>query len=99
MLHLVKFAEMVYQSERRNSANAFPPRASFSPTRISTTILDVLLTIHFPGQLHDLLSKSWKYYPTHSTLLFESIIDIQTSIQIERNKAHASSLARQREKR
>ncbi|KAF9558296.1 hypothetical protein CPC08DRAFT_562902 [Agrocybe pediades] len=98
--HLLKFAEMVYQSERRrNSANAFSPRASFLPARILTTILDVLLTIHFPDQLRDLLSKSWKYYPRYGTLLFDSIIAIQTSIQIERNQAHASSLARQREKR
>ena len=46
-----------------------------------------MLVIHFPSHLKDLVEHSWIYYGTHRTALYDSIIDIQTRINVGRTNA------------
>jgi hypothetical protein len=64
-----------------------------------SSILDTLLIIHFPSELKDLLNDSWVYYDSHGNSLFNLIIDIQTSIEVQRSSARELTKAKQREKR
>jgi len=57
-----------------------------------------LLVIHFPSHLEDLLGLSWIYYNTHGTTLYDSIIDIQTHINVGRTNARDLAKSKRHEK-
>ncbi|KAF8884727.1 hypothetical protein CPB84DRAFT_1656978, partial [Gymnopilus junonius] len=78
--HLLKFGNSLWCIERRSGSNKYRPCSSFLPPRIISLILDVLLIIHFPADLEQVLNDSWVHYSSHSHALFDSIIGIQTSI-------------------
>ena len=84
--HLLEFAESIRQVERFSDSHKYRPRSSYFPLDVLTSILDNLLIIHFPSHLKDLLDQSWIYYNTHETALYDSIIDIQTRINVGRTK-------------
>ena len=96
---LLKFGESIRQLERRSNNHAYRPRSSYFPSRILSLILDTLLTIHFPSDLDHILNDSWAYYSSYGTTLFDSIIQIQISITVQRKTVRELTLAKQREKR
>lgn len=97
--HLLNFGESIRQIERCSSSHKYRPRSSYFPSRIMSSILDSLLDIHSPFELEDILNDSWAYYSSHGTSLLNIIIDIQTSIKVQRNSARQTTTAKQREKR
>jgi len=97
--HLLKFGESIRQIERHSDNHAFRPRSSYFPAHILSLILDTLLIICFPSDLDHILNNSWAYYSSHGSALFDSIIEIQTTIAVQRNNARELTLAKQREKR
>lgn len=97
--HLLKFGESIRQLERRSDNHAYRPRSSYFPSRILSLILDTLLTIHVPSDLDHILNDSWAYYSSHGPALFDSILQIQTSITVQQNTARELTLAKQRAKR
>ena len=58
-----------------------------------------MLTIHFPSDLDHILNNLWAYYSSYGHALYDSIIQIQTSIIVQRKKAQELTLAKRREKR
>jgi hypothetical protein len=97
--HLLEFGESIRQLERRSDNHPYRPRSSYFPSRILSLILDTLLTIHFPSDLDRILNDSWAYYSSHGPALFDSILQIQTSITVQRNTARELTLAKRRTKR
>lgn len=83
--HLLNFGESIRQIERRSDTHKYRPRSSYLPSRVLSLILDKLLVIHFPSELDQLLNGSWSYYSSHGNALFDSIIEIQVSIAVQRN--------------
>ncbi|KAF8234406.1 hypothetical protein L208DRAFT_1261715, partial [Tricholoma matsutake] len=73
-------------------------RLSYFPPCIISSILDTLLVIHLPSEIEDILKNSWAYYSSHGTALFNSIIEIQTSIKVQWNNAGELTLAKKCEK-
>lgn len=85
--HLLEFGESIRQVERFSDSHKYRPRSSYFPLDVLTSILDNLFIIHFPSHLKDLLDQSWIYYNTHGTALYDSIIEIQTRINVGRTKS------------
>lgn len=96
--HLLKFGKSICQLERRTDNHGYRPHSSYFPSRILSLILDTLLTIHFPSDLDHILNNLWAYYSSYGHALYDSIIQIQTSIIVQRKKAQELTLAKQREK-
>lgn len=97
--HLLDFGESIRQIERHSGSHKYRPRSSYFPSRVLSSILDTLLIIHFPFELKDILNNSWAYYSSHGASLFNTIIEIQTSINVQRNSSRELTTAKQREKR
>jgi hypothetical protein len=97
--HLLKFGESIRQLERWSDNHAYRPRSSIFPSRILSLILNALLTIHFPSDLDDILNDSWAYYSSYGPALFDSVLQIQTSITVLRNTVRELTLTKQRTKR
>jgi hypothetical protein len=83
--HLLNFGESIRQIERKSDTHKYHPRSSYFPSRVLSLILDKLLVIHFPSELDQILNGSWSYYSSHGNALFDSIIEIQISITVQRN--------------
>jgi len=83
--HLLNFGESIRQIERKSDTHKYRPRSSYFPSRALSLILDKLLVIHFPSELDQILNGSWSYYSRHGNALFDSIIEIQISITVQRN--------------
>ena len=96
---LLDFGESIRQIERCSSSHKYRPRSSYFPSRIMSSILDSLLVIHSPFDLEDILNDSWAYYSSHGTSLLNTIIDIQTSIKVQRNSVQETTTTKRREKR
>ena len=96
---LLNFGESVRQIELRSNNHKYRPRSSYFPSRILSSILDALFIIHSPSDLEHILNDSWPYYSSHGTALFNSIIQVQTSITVQRNTARELTLVKRREKR
>ena len=95
--HLVEFGESIRQLERCSDGHKYRPRSSYFPLDVSSAILDMLLVIHFPSHLDDILKETWIYFGTHRMSLYNSIIDIQTRIKAGRTKAPRLTKSRQRQ--
>ena len=80
---LLNFRESICQSERRSNTHKYCPRSSYFPSRVLSLLLDKLLVICFPSELDRILNGSWSYYSTHGSALFDSIIQIQTSVAVQ----------------
>jgi hypothetical protein len=83
--HLLSFGESIRQSERRSNTHKYRPRSSYFPSRLVSLLLDKFLVIHFPSELERILDGSWSYYSSHGNALFDTIIQVQTSITVQRN--------------
>jgi len=97
--HLLHFGESIRQFERHSDSHKYRPRSSYFPSRVMSSILDTLLVIHFPSKLEEILNNSWAYYFSHGTALFDLIIEIQTSIKVQRNNTRELTLGKKSEKR
>jgi hypothetical protein len=98
--HLLEFGESIRQLERfSDTSHKYCPRSSYFPLDVLTSILDNLFIIHFPSHVKDLLDQSWIYYDTHGTALYDSIIDIQTCINVGRTKARELAKSKRQDKR
>ena len=97
--HFLKFGESIRQVERFSDSHKYRPRSSYFPLDVLTSILDNLFIIHFPSHLNDLLDQSWIYYNTHGTALYDSIIDIQTCIDVGRAQARELAKSKRQDKR
>jgi len=93
--HLLDFGESIRQTERRSDTHKYRPRSSYFPSQVLSLLLDKLLVIHFPSELKHILNGLWSYYSSHGNALFDSIIQIQTSIMVRRN----TTQGKQHEKR
>lgn len=97
--HLHSFGETIRQTELRSTAHKYRPRSSYFPSRVLSLLLDTLLVIHFPSELEQILNGSWSYYSSYGTALFDSIIQIQTSINVQRTSTRELTRVKQRAKR
>ena len=96
--HLQEFGNFIRQMERHSESHKYRPRSSYFPLDVLSSILDHLLVIHFPSHLKDLVEHSWIYYGTHRTALYDSIIDIQTRINVGRTNARELAKSKRHEK-
>ncbi|KIK00101.1 hypothetical protein K443DRAFT_101047, partial [Laccaria amethystina LaAM-08-1] len=69
--------------ECRSNTHKYRPRSSYFPSCILSLLLDKLLVIHFPSELENILDGSWSYYSSHGDTIFDSTIQIQTSITVQ----------------
>jgi len=83
-------------TERRSDTHKYCPRSSYFPSRILSLLFDKLLIIHFPSELERILNGSWSYYSSHGNALFDSIIQIQISITVQRNTTQGKQREKQR---
>ncbi|PPQ98765.1 hypothetical protein CVT26_014348 [Gymnopilus dilepis] len=93
------FGEYVRRKELYTDSNKYRPRSSYFPTHILASILDALLVIHFPADLEHILNNSWPYYLQHGSKLYDVVIEIQASINLQRSIAKEVSLAKRKGKK
>ena len=97
--HLLSFGETIRQTELRSTTHKYRPQSSYFPSRVLSLLLDTLLIIQFPSDLEQILNSSWSYYSSYGTALFDSIIQIQTSINVQRTSTRELTRVKQLAKR
>lgn len=92
---LTKFGETVRRAEYKKIANHHRPKSSYFPSSVCTIILDKLLSFDSLESLNAVV-QPWIFALNHTDSLYELVIDLQTSINSDRDEARLAKNAKQR---
>jgi hypothetical protein len=92
---LTKFGETVRRAEFQKIANHHRPKSSYFPSSVCTIILDKLLSFD-PLESLTTVVQPWIFALNHTNSLYELVIDLQTSINSDRDEARLAKNAKQR---
>ncbi|KAJ7838415.1 hypothetical protein B0H13DRAFT_1911843 [Mycena leptocephala] len=92
---LTKFGETVRRAEYKKIANHHRPKSSYFPSSVCTIILDKLLSFDSLESLTAVV-QPWIFALNHTDSLYELVIDLQTSINSDRDEARLAKNAKQR---